>query len=307
MFEPLIILLAFILGFALARASTCSVAATMRLIEEGKPDWLFGLFIATSWSGITLLLLTTVFSSDPATPGNFLIGWQLFFGAALMGMGAVLNQACFIGSVGRISTGNLSYLLTFAGLASAKKLGTIPEISRTLEATPIEGSVPWSDVLFWLMIALFVLTIAISLRRLVLARNEATVALVVIGVAAALIYAAKPDWGYEHMLDNLVNYRGFSSGFLLEFTVLALFVGAIFSSMLRDRFHPHFSGLVPSFMHFIGGLFMGLGANAVPGGNDSLVLWVIPSSALHGIIAYAVMLVVVALLIITMRRFSVAM
>ncbi|MEJ6594811.1 hypothetical protein [Parasphingorhabdus sp.] len=35
--------LAFILGFALSWAATCTVAATSRWVNQGKIDWLFGL------------------------------------------------------------------------------------------------------------------------------------------------------------------------------------------------------------------------------------------------------------------------
>lgn len=40
-------------------------------------------------------------------------------------------------------------------------------------------------------------------------------------------------------------------------------------------------------------MVMGYGAQQMPGGNDSLLLWAIPGLTLHGLIAYAVMACVI--------------
>jgi hypothetical protein len=47
---------------------------------------------------------------------------------------------------------------------------------------------------------------------------------------------------------------------------------------------------------------MGLGAALVPGGNDMLLLWAIPGLTLYGVLAYLIMLAVIALAFLVGKR-----
>ncbi|MEP2942936.1 MAG: YeeE/YedE thiosulfate transporter family protein [Hyphomicrobiales bacterium] len=307
MIEYGIVLLAFALGFSLARASTCTVAATNRFVMNGKADWFFGLVVAVSWSGMTLLFLTVFLPDFGAMPQDFVIGWQLVLGAGVIGLGALLNKACFIGSVAKIGIGDFSYILTFVGLAASLPVSQIPALSEFVHTTPIENANRHSGALFWIMLTIFIVICAISVWRLIKHKSQVKLALSVMGITAAMIYAAQPGWSYQHMLEEMVLHKRFSSGYIIEMTVAALFLGAIISSELKNRFNPHFSSWKPSMMNFAGGFLMGLGAKAVPGGNDTLLLWDIPGFALHGLVAYGIMIAVVAMMIATMKRLGVAM
>jgi hypothetical protein len=55
MFDAVIVLLTFALGFAVSRANLCTVACMRRLILERRIDGVAGLAIAASTSGIVLL------------------------------------------------------------------------------------------------------------------------------------------------------------------------------------------------------------------------------------------------------------
>ncbi len=296
-----IIPLAFILGFALARAATCTVAATGRLVIAGKWDWMFGLLVVTGWAGLTLLALTRAMGGAANLPVDLVTGWQMLVAAVLMGIGAFLNRACFVGTVSKIGTGDFAYLLTFAGLALAMWIGHGMAFADNVTITQANAPILQSGgrIAAYVMFALLA---AASLYKIVKDRNRAMIALSIVGISAALIFGSSDNWGYTRVMDNLVSGAGLSDGMALELSIAALFGGAIVSSALRDRFKPHFGNVRLASMNFMGGFLMGIGALAVPGGNDLLLLWTIPGLAVYGAAAYLIMIATIAAIMLMMRR-----
>lgn len=295
----LIVPLAFLLGFALVRAATCTVAATMRWIGEGKMDWLFGLLIVASWAGLVLFLLLQ-YSGRAHIPVDIEIGWQLFFGAAIMGIGALINRGCFVGTVGYIGAGKFSYVLTFVGLALAMLLLRVDMLNPfdpvvTKGRTAIEDSIVKQGVLLG-----FAALCLLSLWLIIARRNLAMLALLTIGITAALIYGTRPEWSYAAVLNSLLLGQGLSVGMTVELAVVALFAGAVFSSWLKNKFHPQFGTWRLAAANLAGGFLMGIGAAAVPGGNDVLLLWTAPGLTLYGAVAYLVMIATIAVMLVAM-------
>lgn len=295
----LIIPLAFLLGFALVRAATCTVAATMRWIDDGKTDWLFGLLIVASWAGLVLFLLLQ-YSGRAHIPVDIEIGWQLFFGAAIMGVGALINRGCFVGTVGYIGAGKFSYVLTFVGLALAMLLLRV-DMLDPFEPVVIKGRTAIEDDIVKQAVLLgFAVLSLVSLWLIIVKRNMAMLALLTIGITAALIYGTRPEWSYAAVLNSLLAGQGLSVGMTVELAVIALFAGAVVSSWLKNRFHPQFGTWKLAATNLVGGFLMGIGAAAVPGGNDVLLLWTAPGLTLYGAIAYLVMIATIAIMLIAM-------
>ncbi|GAA0485165.1 YeeE/YedE thiosulfate transporter family protein [Parasphingorhabdus litoris] len=295
----LIIPLAFLLGFALVRAATCTVAATMRWIDDGKTDWLFGLLIVASWAGLVLFLLLQ-YSGRAHIPVEIEIGWQLFFGAAIMGVGALINRGCFVGTVGYIGAGKFSYVLTFVGLALAMLLLRVDMLDPfepvvTKGRTAIAEDIAKQGVLVG-----FAALSLVSLWLIIVKRDMAMLALLTVGITAALIYGTRPEWSYAAVLDSLLAGQGLSVGMTVELAVIALFAGAVVSSWLKNRFHPQFGTWNLAATNLVGGFLMGIGAAAVPGGNDVLLLWTAPGLTLYGAVAYLVMIVTIAIMLVAM-------
>lgn len=292
----LIVPLAFILGFALVRAATCTVAATMRWVREGKTDWLFGLLVVASWAGLVLFLLLQ-YSGRAHIPVDIEIGWPLFAGAAIMGLGAVINKGCFVGTVGYIGAGKFSYLLTFVGLALAILL-LRADLFDLVDPVTFKKRIPFEDSLAkQIAVGGFALLALASLYLIIVKRNMAMLALLAIGISAALIYGTRPEWSYAAVLNSLISGQGLSVGMTVEFAVIALFGGAIFSSWLKNRFHPQLGTLKMASANLAGGFLMGIGAATVPGGNDVLLMWTIPGLTLYGVIAYLVMIATIAVIV----------
>ncbi|QTD55028.1 YeeE/YedE thiosulfate transporter family protein [Parasphingorhabdus cellanae] len=302
----LIIPLAFLLGFALVRAATCTVAATMRWVGEGKLDWLFGLLIVASWAGLVLFLLLQ-YSGRAHIPVDIEIGWQLFFGAAIMGVGALINRGCFVGTVGYIGAGKFSYILTFVGLALAMLLLRVDMLNPfgpvvMTGRTPTEGNIAKQAVLLG-----FAVLSLLSIWLIIAKRNMAMLALLTVGITAALIYGTRPEWSYAAVLNSLLVGQGLSVGMTVELAVVALFAGAVFSSWLKNKFHPQFGTWKLAAANLAGGFLMGIGAAAVPGGNDVLLLWTAPGLTLYGAVAYLVMIATIAVMLVVMPHATKAM
>ena len=302
MFGSLVIAFAFGLGFALSRASTCTVMATARWVNLGKVDWLLGIVIAVCWSAVTLLVLKTVFPSSIVAPQTVAINPTLFVASIVMGLGAFLNKGCFIGTIGRISSGNLSYIMTFVGLAASRVLAENRVLNETFSQNPSDHAFSMEPFVFWAGTFLFVSVFIHSWVRIFRRRQQAIIALCAMGVFAALTYAGNPGWSYEEWVGRVVNGQALTDNFRVEFTILALFAGAITSSVLNGKFSLKIPSPSVMVMCFFGGALMGLGAKFVPGGNDTLLLWTIPNFAIHGLVAYAAMVATVAVLVLTLGK-----
>ncbi|WP_299650038.1 YeeE/YedE thiosulfate transporter family protein [uncultured Tateyamaria sp.] len=297
MTNALTILAAFILGFALSRASTCTVAATMRLVHQRKFDWLLGIAVAVSWSALALFLIRLVFSDSMAAPQAFAINATLVAAAIIMGVGAWMNSGCFIGSVGRVSSGNLSFVATFLGLAASQMLSDVVHQSNFASMEPVARLSTQSGAPFWGFVATFAALLGWSVWRITRRRQQAIIALATMGAAAAIVYSLQPSWSYEALIGRLVHGENVLNDLVVVLTVAALFAGATISAALNQKFQLTHMGVIGTISCFLGGLLMGLGAQLMPGGNDTLILWVIPSFAFHALVAYLLMIATVALLL----------
>lgn len=300
---PLILTIpiAFVLGFSLSRVATCTVAATARLVVERRSDWLIGLLLVAAWSGLTMAALGAV-TEQIHLPAALPIGWTVFAGGAVMGIGALINRACFVGTVAYIGQGRLSYLATFAGLGvtlwAIHHLGSgLFPPPEPLPRTALGQSIVKQGVLIG-----FALVGSIGAWRLIRHRDWPMGWLALVGVSGGLIFASSPEWAYGAVINNVINGDGLAAGDIIEFAVAALFGGAVLSAVLKGRFALQFDGMAASAMHFIGGMLMGVGAAWVPGGNDVLLLWTIPGMALYGLIAYLVMIAVIAAAMVIGKR-----
>ncbi|WP_339822518.1 YeeE/YedE thiosulfate transporter family protein [uncultured Parasphingorhabdus sp.] len=298
-----IIALAFILGFALGRAATCTVAATGRWVNQGKMDWLFGLLVIASWAAIVLVVLVE-WTGQAHLPLDIPLSGKMFVGAVLMGLGAIVNRGCFVGSVGQIGTGKFAYLLTFVGLGLALSLTgkfglDLLGPTEFLPRTTIEQSRAKQIAL-----AIFAMIAMVSLWLVLVRRNKAFLALVVIGICAATIYGTRPEWAYTAQLNGFLQGQSLSVGKTVELAVIALFAGAILSNWLKDRFRPEWGGWKLALANLAGGFLMGIGATAVPGGNDVLLMWTIPGLTLYGLVAYLTMIATIAAVMLVGRIFN---
>ncbi len=298
---------AFILGGALARANSCTVASARRLVCDGRPDWLAGLGIAVCWAGLTMAGFVIVMPQVVVLPAQLPVTWQVVFGGVVLGIGATLNQGCFLGSVARLGRGELNYLLTLVGIALALTLAHW--VSPVLAMGPIDpdtAAYRGSDRLLHGG-ALFVPLAAFGVWRWWQYRRQTVLALNIVGIAGGTIYACNPDWSYTSGLSQVIASGARPSTLLAESGSIAVVAGVALSAYLSGTARLRLPDLRGGTVRLTGGMLMGTGAGLIPGGNDTLMLWAIPGLTLYGAVAYGVMLATIIALMTIHRMLGLRM
>ncbi len=286
--DLLLLLLTFALGLALARVSLCAVAALQQLIDARQYDGLLRLLLATSGAGVTLLLLAGLVPGQVLLPGEMAALAGAVAGGLLLGLGALVNGGCYLGSVLYLGSGNLNFLLTLVGIAGGEFLSA----AATGVALPAAASLRMSMGPAWIAgVAGFSLVIAFVLFR---ARGRERWLASGAGLLAGLVYARHPGWSYGTVLDSLAQGHFARMDWTMNLAALLLFAGACSGAWLTGRFRLQWPSPGRSLRCLAGGMIMGFGAARVPGGNDLLLLWAIPGLTIYGALAYGSMLLLIA-------------
>ena len=142
----LALLCAAIMGLAIQRGGTCTVAAVEELLATGRPARLLAMVEAALWVGGGLLLAAELGITAELPAGFGLTRWTLA-GAVLLGLGALLNRACVIGSIARLGSGEFAFVAMpvgyYLGCATADRLFTLPAPHALATALPAFGAPGW--------------------------------------------------------------------------------------------------------------------------------------------------------------------
>jgi uncharacterized membrane protein YedE/YeeE len=286
--DALLLLLTFALGLALARVSLCAVGALQQLIHARQYDGLLRLLLATSGAGVTLLLLAGLAPGQVLLPADVATHAGAITGGVLLGLGALINGGCYLGSVLYLGSGNLNFLLTLVGIAGGEFLSTL----ASGMALPAAANLRMSMGPAWIAGAAgFILIILVVLFR---ARSRGRWLALGAGLLAGLVYARHPGWSYGTVLDSIARGNFVRMTWIMNLAALLLFAGAVSGALLAGRFHLQWPTAARSLRCLAGGAIMGVGAARVPGGNDLLLLWAIPGLTIYGALAYASMLLLIA-------------
>ncbi len=268
---------AALMGFAIQRGATCTVAAVGEIFREGKASRLIALAETALWVAGGLLtaralgVLTTL-------PGGFaLSGWTIV-GGALLGIGAFTNRACVFGAIAKFGSGNWAYALTPLGFY----LGALsaPALFSAMMPAPLPTLATESHLPLWIapVFALYAIwrIIGIVFRshregrswHRIWAPHEATI---LIGVTFTIMLVAVGAWSYTDLLTRLA--RGMADNVAWRLTLfLALLAGAVLGGWTAGLLKWHKLHTVTLARCLAGGALMGWGSSLIPGGNDGLIL-----------------------------------
>ncbi len=297
------------MGAAIQRGATCTVAAMHELVVQRRGTRLRSLLEASLWVAGGLLLLHGLPLPAPALPAPFaLSGWTVL-GAALLGLGAWVNQACVFGAIARLGNGEWAYLATPLGFY----LGCLS--AGPLFAAPAPRALPPGSALWHAPAALGLGLAAIALWRVGLAwRRDGARGLpwwtphgatVSIGLAFLALLLLEGAWAYTDALAELA--RGMvahRAGRLVLFACLlgGAVLGGWRAGLWRAR-PPHAAAVARC---LAGGLLMGWGSLLIPGGNDGLILLGLPLLWPYAWVGFATMCAVIALALHAQRRWRAA-
>lgn len=312
---------AFIVGFALQRGNVCSVLAARQVVWSGRWSRLHGLLLASACGFAVLMPLIWLgigpFKLSPQVmPGPITVA-----AGVLYAIGCYIFGACIFGVCARAPAGHISFLFSIPAMAVGATLGQDSGIAPTRAMMEPAMTATASPALVILWIAALV-WLAWASARLIAGQRRAGVtfssllsqsrwrssmAAIVIGVLGALLFATDSAWFYPAAAKRLTLYFTNMSPVFPTDSVIgagAVFLGAFVAARYKGRFVMRPPHLIPTFQAVVGGLVIGFAWALIPGGNDSMVLFMLPSLALNGIVAYASMFAALIALEYMKKRFG---
>lgn len=310
------LVLAGVMGFAIQRGATCTVAAVEQIIVERRTQRVQSLLLASACVLAGLLLAHALgFRMD--LPGGYALGIDTVAGGALLGLGAFVNQSCVFGSIAKLGSGQWSYLMTPLGYLMGCAVSVEGAQARHVQSSIHHMSSASTSLLVAIPLVAFLLWLALrwsrpaggmfpSLRthlHHVFSRRvwEPGAATMVIGITFLGMWLLVGAWSYTDLLAELA--RGLPTDIAARSLLfLALFGGAILGGWSAGRLHAKAFSPSKWLRCLGGGVLMGIGSTLIPGSNDGLLLVGMPLFWGYAWSAVAAMALTIGIAILVQRR-----
>jgi hypothetical protein len=291
---------AFLVGISIGKGSTCAVTAAKEVVFKRHGTMLIGFVLAASAAGLVTYPLSWLSGSTFHVAAGVPVSAALVAGAVLIAIGAVINDACLLGTLARIGQGEVRFLALPVGLALG--FGIADGQGVLAAGVPFENPHPMPSLAGGFIVAMFGVSLIAGwwhLGRQGKLRPDARTwprgVMVVMGVCGALLFGIEPHWTYSDAVHAAV-VRGRMDLHLdvrALAIALALVAGSICAAILSGAFVLQRPSSAQIGRSIVGGALMAFGGTLIPGGNDSLLLAAIPSGTLSGIVAYGIMTITV--------------
>ncbi len=307
------------LGFAVQRASLCTVRAVEEVLNSRSAYMLASFAKAALWAaaiyGAVMLAML-----DRGT--GFQVHDSLLhpmLGGFVFGIGAAITGGCAMSVLQRLADGDLTMALTLLGLGIGVLAWTLLDVAIG-PAPLVRAPVVWHGLgmaaapLIALVALLGVTEIArlwrsrpagVPFRQLVNApQYRFSTAALLIGTLGGVLYAVKGAWSYTGYLRTAIEAiprNGAAPGLFELLLFAALFGGMVFAAVQRGTFRWRSGATRARWRALAGGTLMGVGAAMIPGGNDTLLLTGLPTLSPYALGAYAALLAGVAVTLLVQR------
>ena len=306
-------LCAGVMGFAIQRGATCTVAAVDEVLNKRRANRLLAMGEASLWVAGGLALASFA-GWHAVMPAAYPVSAWVVIGGALLGLGAWVEKACVFGAVARFGSGDWSYAATpvgfYVGCLSVSRVFAPPAAQKLAEASPVLEAatiVAWIFILFaaWrLLPPLWSARYQANARQHLAARVWAPHAATgVIGVTFVLILLLVGVWAYTDVLAQLAH--GLTARLALGVAFLmALYLGAVLGGWTAGRLGSTPATIRSVLRCFGGGLLMGWGSLLIPGSNDGLILIGMPLLRPYAWIGFATMCLTIAAAMLAQRSLA---
>src|SRR5258706_4617220 len=277
--------LAGVMGFAIQRGNTCTVAAVDQVLSEGRWQRFCSIVEAALWV-LGGLLLARAVGLSPMLPSGYATSGLTLAGGVLLGLGAFVNRACAFGAIARLGSGESSYLATplgfYLGCRSARAL--LGDVAPPALAF-VEPSSSTLVAIACLLAAWMTWRLGTALARrhagaasslparlrhaLTQRVWQPAAATAVIGATFVGLMLLVGAWAYTDGLVDLARGAPMSVP-ARTLLLVALLSGALLGCLRSGRFQ----GMTPMplLRCLCGGALMGAGSSLIPRGNDGLLL-----------------------------------
>lgn len=319
------LLLAVFIGFSSHRASLCTVKAVAELLSSRRAFVLASFAKATLWVAMIYGTLTFFIPLGSGTIQVYEPRWLALLGGFLFGIGAAINGGCSLSTLQRLADGDLWMLLTLAGIGTGILAWSIADVSLVLTHA-IHVPLIWLQLgswaagilpILWMLAAWELIRLWQSRPRHMplwqlpgVATYRLSTAALIIGLSGGLLYGLQGAWTYSNYLRTTIesiHQHNPPPGHFQAWLLAALLAGMVASALQRGSFKPRLSGATARLgragltRRYVGGIVMGFGAAAIPGGNDTLILTGIPTLSGWALGAYIALLFGVATALTAMR------
>jgi uncharacterized membrane protein YedE/YeeE len=298
-----------VLGVSAHRAGLCTVKAVAEIMTSRRGVILSSFIKASLWTTAFVAVLSLA-HLDPAL-GHRPLGVLAPLGGLVFGLGARLNGACSFSTLTRLAEGHFVMLFTLLGWVIGSM--AVAKASPDLHAPALSGHLS-----LWLVlpgIAWIIWESRFILKQFrtsglgVFGGGYWPLSLSVLLIAAAntaLLAIGRP-WSFTSSAICLSGAAPIAPchapGTLALVSVVAM-VAMIGSAMARGSFRPRAIVWPAAVRHLMAGSVMGLGAALIPGGNDGLILFGMPSLSAHALPSWLGIACGIAITLSTMRLFG---
>jgi toxin CptA len=304
-----------VMGFAIQRGATCTVAAVDEWVAKRTASRLLGMGEAALWVAGGLVVARAV-QALPVLPSGYAAGLWTIAGGVLLGLGAWVNGACVFGAIARLGSGEWAYVLTplgyYIGCLAVPAIFAPPAPERLAEPSPLFAAPAWLAVVFVLLALVRLMPPLLrrlssapslaefaSLRSLASARSwKPHAATIVIGITFLFTWVLVGNaWAYTDLLAELARGQPFGpmkDGITRVALFAALLAGAVWGGYSAGRLKARRPGAAQVARCLAGGALMGAGTLLIPGSNDGLILVGMPLLLPYAWLAFGTMCVTIA-------------
>lgn len=284
---------AFWMGYAASQGTTCQVAAAQEMRLWRRPRLFLGLLAVSATAGLVAVPLAWSGLAGVRLADSTDVSVPLLLGAVSFGVGALINDTCLLGSLGRLGSGEIRLIAMPFGLGAGLHL-----TNRIID----DRHLPWPSVLTapsklgLVTLASFLIVAILSLiyiSRRPGQRSDRSwplsVSMPVLGISGGALYVTALTSNYVDMEQRSPSFAPAALDETAILTVAASIAGALTAAFRLGKWRLRMPTLPAIAKSIIGGVLMGVGLALIPGGNNRLILAAIPALSPGGAIAYLLM------------------
>jgi toxin CptA len=295
-----------VMGYAIQRGATCTVAAVDEIVTQRTCRRLLSLLEAAVWVAGGLVVAQALHLLPQMPAGYAVSGWTVV-GGALLGLGAYINGACVFGAIARFGSGEWAYIVTpigfYLGCLSVAPLFGVPMPKQLGYGSPVLQASTGVAIVFVVLALVRLARPWLGGARAMSDRwHEALAARIwsphaattVIGVTFVVMLLLVGGWAYTDVLAELARGMSASVG-ARALLAVALLAGAALGGWTAGLFRSTRLAPTQLLRCLVGGMLMGWGSLLLPGGNDGLILVGMPLAWPYAWLAFATMCATVAM------------